>query len=234
VLQTYIDGQLVAEQGETLLPDIVVRPINNFQATRKEVEAYQIRCETTAPIIRVIEAIEGQLITNMLLLPGKVSNGYIVSDTERDILKIAVVNRYETNAAVATGFVKNFGLSSGAIASSVAHDCHNIIVVGVDDDSICAAVNALIDCKGGLSAARSKDDVTTMPLPVAGLMSLENGHDAAASYSKLNEISKELGTKMHAPFMTLSFMALLVIPSLKLSDKGLFDGGTFTFTTVTV
>jgi len=232
VLQTYIDGQLVAEQGETLLPDITVKPINNFHAAKKDVEEFKITAKSDAPIIRVIEAIEGQLITNMLQLPAKVSDGCIVSDTERDILKIAVINRYEKDAPVAVAFIKNFGLTHGALASTVAHDCHNIISVGADDASVCAAVNALIDCKGGLAVARRSDDVTVMPLPVAGLMSLENGYEAAATYTKLSTIAKELGTAMHAPFMTLSFMALLVIPSLKLSDKGLFDGAKFEFTSV--
>jgi adenine deaminase len=233
ILQTYIAGQKVAERGKSLLPDVPVTPINNFEANKKEASTFKIKAHSTAPIIRVIEAIEGQLVTNELQLPGKIENGYLASDTSRDILKIAVVNRYTTDAPVAVAFIKNFGLQHGALASTVGHDCHNIIVVGVDDESICDAVNALIDCKGGISVA-SGNKVEVMPLPIAGLMSTEGGHTVAAAYTKVDKKAKELGTKLHAPFMTLSFMALLVIPSLKLSDKGLFNGKEFAFTDVEV
>ena len=232
VLQTYIGGALVAEHGNSLLQTADVRPINNFRTGRKEVEQFTIKAHSTTPIIRVIEAIEGQLVTNCLQLPGKVQDGLLVSDTVNDVLKMAVINRYDNEAQVAVAFIKNFGLKKGALASTVAHDCHNIVAVGVDDASICAAVNALIDCKGGISVARHKDDITCMPLPVAGLMSTNDGYKIAAAYTNLNQITRELGTHLHAPFMTLSFMALLVIPSLKLSDKGLFDGNKFEFTDV--
>lgn len=234
VLQTYINGTLVAENGKALIPDVPVSPINNFKTGRKNPDAFKIKAQSASPTIRVIEAIEGQLVTNALQLPANVTDGYIVSNTELDVLKIAVINRYDNDAPVAVAFIKNFGLKHGAIASTVAHDCHNIVAVGVDDDVICAAVNALIDCKGGISVARSKGDVASLPLPVAGLMSLDNGHNVAAAYTRLNEIVKILGSPLHAPFMTLSFMALLVIPSLKLSDKGLFDGSKFEFTDVEI
>ena len=232
VLQTYIAGQLVAEDGKTLLPEISAGAINHFAVERKDARAFKIKASSATTTVRVIEAIEGQLVTNMLQLPAKVEDGHIVSDIDQDVLKIAVINRYEPDALIAIAFIKNFGLRAGALASTVAHDCHNIIVVGVDDDSMCAAVNALIDSKGGIAVARNMDDVSTLPLPVAGLMSLHNGHKVAEAYTNLNKITNELGCTMHAPFMTLSFMALLVIPSLKLSDKGLFDGGKFEFTGV--
>ncbi len=234
VLQTYINGQLVAERGITQLPYITVTPINNFKAGKKDANDFKIKARSEAPAIRVIEAIEGQLVTNSLQLPAKVEDGYIVSDTDRDILKIAVINRYENDVPIAVSFIKNFGLKYGAMASTVAHDCHNIIAIGVDDDSMCAAINALIDCKGGISVARDKNDVTCLPLPIAGLMSLDNGYKVAEAYTNLNKITRELGTTLHAPFMTLSFMALLVIPSLKLSDKGLFDGSKFEFVSVEI
>ena len=234
VLQTYINGQLVAEKGKTLLPKIPVTVINNFKAGRKEVAAFRIKAKNATPIIRVIEAVEGQLVTNQLQMPGKTEDGYLVSDITNDVLKIAVINRYENDAPVAVAFIKNFGLKSGAIASTVGHDCHNIIAVGVDDASICAAVNALIDCKGGIAVAKKENEVTSMPLPIAGLMSGDDGYEVAAAYTKIDKTAKELGTTLHSPFMTLSFMALLVIPALKLSDKGLFDGGKFEFTTVEV
>lgn len=234
VLQTYINGNMVVENGKTLLPSIPVTPINNFKAGKKESSEFKIKAQSANPVIRVIEAIEGQLVTNQLHLPGKVADGCLVSDTEKDILKIAVVNRYENNAPVSVAFIKNFGLKYGAIASTVGHDCHNVIATGVDDDSICAAVNTLIDHKGGIAVAKNIDDVSCMPLPVAGLMSANDGYEVAAAYTGIDKMAKELGTPLHAPFMTLSFMALLVIPSLKLSDKGLFDGGKFAFTTVKV
>ena len=234
ILQTYINGQMVAENGRALLADITVNPINNFKVHRKNVGQFKIKAHSVSPQIRVIEAVEGQLVTNCLQLPAKVIDGYLVSDTARDILKVAVINRYEADAPVSVAFIRNFGLKRGALASTVGHDCHNIIAVGADDDAICAAVNALIDCKGGIAVAKDKDDVAFMPLPVAGLMSLNDGHTVAAAYTRIDKLAKELGTTLHAPFMTFSFMALLVIPSLKLSDKGLFDGGKFEFTSVEV
>jgi adenine deaminase len=233
VLQTWIDGRLVAEAGKGLLADIAVTPINNFKATPRREADFKVRAGTGA-LIRVIEAIEGQLVTNCVELPAKVTDGYIVSDTANDVLKIAVINRYEADAPVAIGFIKNFGLTHGALASTIAHDCHNIIAVGVDDAAICAAVNALIVCKGGIAVAATKDNVAVMPLAVAGLMSAGNGKDTAEAYTQIDKQAKALGTPLHAPFMTLSFMALLVIPALKLSDKGLFDGDKFAFTSVEV
>ena len=234
ILQTYISGELVAENGETLLPFIPAIPINNFKAHPKTEKDFSIKATSTTPIIRVIEAVEGQLVTNQLFTPAKVFNGRLVSDPKRDILKLAVINRYEPDAPVAKAFIKNFGLKSGAIASTVGHDCHNIIAVGVDDESICSAVNALIDNEGGISVAENGDTVSALPLPVAGLMSLADGYTVAEDYKELDQLAKKLGTKLHAPFMTLSFMALLVIPALKLSDKGLFDGIKFEFTSVEV
>ncbi len=234
ILQTYIDGQLVFDNGKSLLPTVAVRQINNFSTGPKKAEQFRVAASTSSPTIRVIEAVEGQLVTNGLQLPAKIDNGCIVSDTDHNILKIAVVNRYTDDAPVAVAFIKNFGLKHGAIASTVAHDCHNIIAVGVDDESICAAVNALVAARGGLSVAKNADDVAVMPLPLAGLMSQGTGQEVAAAYTRLDKMAKELGSQLHAPFMTLSFMALLVIPSLKLSDRGLFDGSKFAFCDVEV
>lgn len=234
ILQTYISGTLVAENGRSLLPDTDVQPINNFNTDKKAFGDFEIKAPAPSCTIRVIEAIEGQLVTNELQLPALVQDGRIVSDTSRDILKIAVVNRYQPGMPVAIAFIKNFGLQHGALASTVGHDCHNIIAVGVDDASLCAAVNALIDATGGISVAISEDEVSCMPLPIGGLMSARNGYDVAAEYTEIDSKAKELGTRLHAPFMTLSFMALLVIPSLKLSDKGLFNGDKFEFTPLVV
>lgn len=234
ILQTYIGGQLAAENGQTLLPVLPATPINNFKALPKTPADFAIKAEAGKTMVRVIEAIEGQLVTNELHLAAKTENGLLVSDTENDVLKIAVVNRYTPDAPVAAAFIKNFGLKQGAIASTVGHDCHNIIAVGADDESICNAVNALIANKGGVAAADATGDCTVMPLPVAGLMSLDDGYSTATQYTAVDAKAKALGTTLHAPFMTLSFMALLVIPALKLSDKGLFNGSSFSFTPVMV
>ncbi len=235
VRQTFINGVEVAADGRCLLPETSAPVINRFEALPKKETDFRIAASSGDPAtIRVIEAVEGQLVTNELLLPGKVENGFLVSDTEQDILKITVVNRYEPDALPAVAFVKNFGLMKGALASTVAHDCHNIIAVGVDDVSICTAINELIQTKGGITVVTDKDQVTTLPLPVAGLMSTNDGYQVANAYAALDKAAKELGCRLQAPFMTLSFMALLVIPSLKLSDKGLFDGKTFSFTSVEI
>jgi len=224
VLQTYINGELVAENGHSRIASQTSGHINNFNCSSKTIADFQMpwKGETTVP---VIEALDGQLITNKLMLPPKTSDGYMVSDTERDILKIAVVNRY-TNAVVALAFIKNVGLKQGAIASSVAHDSHNIVAVGVDDESLCRAVNLVIEQQGGVSCVSPQASLV-LPLPVAGLMSAEDGYKVASSYTAIDAMAKSLGSTLAAPFMTLSFMALLVIPHLKLSDLGLFDGDAF-------
>lgn len=208
--------------------------INNFHALPKSEEMFRVRAVGGEPVIRVIEAVEGQLITGEKHLKAKVKNGYIVSDPSRDILKIVVIDRYHPEGNIAIAFIRNFGLKKGALASTVAHDSHNIIAVGVDDASICAAVNTVIGCKGGIAVAQDPDRIECLPLPVAGLMSPDSGAKVAAAYTKLNKLAKKLGSSQHAPFMTLSFMALLVIPALKLSDKGLFDGAKFEFTSLEV
>lgn len=233
VTHTYIAGSLVAQNGNTLLQPVTIAPINNFNTDKKKPEAFRIATNKQQTKIRVIEAIEGQLVTNELVLDAKVENGCIVSDTTQDILKIAVVNRYLPGQPVATAFIHNFGLRQGALASTVGHDCHNIIVIGADDVSMCTAVNALIDCKGGIAVVNG-NMVSCMPLPVAGLMSDADGYEVAKQYSAIDAKAKELGTSLKAPFMTLSFMALLVIPALKLSDKGLFNGNDFKFTDVEI
>jgi adenine deaminase len=200
--------------------------VNNFSCSKKKLKGFKVEYKNEK-LIEVIEALDGQLITNKISVAPKVENNEIVSDTENDILKIAVVNRY-TEAPVAKGFIKNFGLMKGAIASSVAHDSHNIVTVGADDESICKAVNLIIENKGGISCVGNGKEIL-LPLPVAGLMSAEDGYSVAEKYSAIDKAAKELGSTLSAPFMTLSFMALLVIPHLKLSDKGLFDGDEFKF-----
>jgi len=236
VVKTYINGELVAEAGKSLVRSQESGVINNFSCSKRNVEDFAVVWNGEKEI-PVIEALDGQLITNKLLFKPKVADGNIVSDTDRDILKIVVVNRY-SEAPVAKAFIKNFGLKQGALASSVAHDSHNIVAVGVDDDSLCRAVNKVIEKKGGVSVAtnyQSPDGKLSMQtesvvaLAVAGLMSNEDGYIVAEAYTEIDREAKELGSTLAAPFMTLSFMALLVIPHLKLSDKGLFDGDRFEF-----
>jgi len=225
IKQTYIDGELVAENGTSLLPHLKSEHPNNFNTSKKT--AQQFNLPQTSTIIPVIEVVDGELITNRLDLDAKVVEGLVVSDTERDILKIAVVNRYQ-EAEPAVAFIKNFGLKSGAIASSVGHDSHNIIVVGVNDDEMAKATNLLIEAKGGISVVNGEQE-KVIPLPVAGLMTDEDGYQVAKDYIEIDQMVKDLGCELISPYMSLSFMALLVIPALKLSDLGLFDGEKFEF-----
>ena len=230
VLQTYVNGNKVAENGKSLINPMKAVAPNRFVATK--VNAADFAIASTGKKIKVIEALEGQLITNTLIYDPKVVNGEMVSDVERDILKITVINRYE-NTAPSVAFIKNFGLKKGAIASTVAHDSHNIIAIGTDDESLARAVNLVIENTGGISVVSDTFE-HILPLPVAGLMSNNNGYQVANDYENIDALAKQLGTRLHAPFMTLSFMALLVIPQLKISDKGLFDGATFSFTPLEV
>lgn len=223
VQETWIDGVQVASWGSANFGYMESNVINNFHCTTKRVE--DIKYEFTGKKLNVIEALDGQLITNKLSID--ITNETQSSLATKDILKIVVVNRY-SDAPVSTGFIKNFGLNKGSIASSVAHDSHNIVAVGVDDESIIKAVNGIIESKGGLGVYDGEHN-HILPLPIAGLMTPENGNVVADQYTLLNKKVKEMGSGLSSPFMTLSFMALLVIPSLKMSDKGLFDGSKFEF-----
>jgi adenine deaminase len=225
IIETYINGEMVATNGRSLIISKRSKVINQFNCDEKIAANFKV-AEKNNVSIDVIEALDGQLITNKLSVQPKINNGEIVPDVKNDILKIVVVNRYK-NALIAKAFIKNFGLKQGAIASTVAHDSHNIIAVGVDDESICKAVNLVINEQGGVSAV-SKSSSLVLGLPVAGLMSNDDGYTVASSYTAIDKMVKEeLGSTLASPFMTLSFMALLVIPHLKLSDLGLFDGDNF-------
>lgn len=228
VLETWIDGQLVAKHGRTLLEHITEEPINNFDCRPRKKEDFRIPAGREPQ--PAIEALDGQLITNRIAITAQdllLEGDAYGSNVKKDLLKLAVVNRYQ-EAPIALAFVKNFGLKHGAIASSVAHDSHNIIAVGVDDASLCEAINLVITERGGISCIAGEVSAV-LPLPVAGLMSSDDGYEVAQSYTRIDRMAKELGSPLGAPFMTLSFMALLVIPELKLSDKGLFDGKAFGF-----
>lgn len=226
VKQTYIDGQKVAEGGKSLLQPLSAPAVNNFHCN--PISADQLRINANGGRLRVIDVIPGELITRGAIVDAKVKDGELVSDPSRDILKLVVLNRYQPGAAPAIAFVRNVGLQSGALASSVAHDSHNIVAVGVSDDDIAAAINEVVAHEGGLSLARGSERAV-LPLPVAGLMSNQDGYVVADQYTKLDQRAKALGSTLPAPYMTLSFLALLVIPELKLSDKGLFDGKGFSF-----
>jgi adenine deaminase len=245
VFQTYVNGELAAEGGKSLIKSKSgvqsSKPVNNFSCSQKKPEDFMVKGMTQGEAgtanwlvedgperlrIPVIEALDGQLITNKILAAPDISGKAEQTNVDEDILKIVVVNRYK-DAPVAKAFIKNFGLKKGAIASSVAHDSHNIVAVGVDDESICKAVNLIIEQKGGVSCVGNEE--TILPLPVGGLMSNEDGYKVAGDYAAIDKAAKELGSTLSAPFMTLSFMSLLVIPHLKLSDLGLFDGDAFSF-----
>lgn len=230
ILETYIDGVLVAENGHSKLKSVAAEAPNVFHATKLDVEALRVVPETDRMF--VFKAIEGQLITDKLEVTPKVIDNNVVSDVQNDVLKIVVLNRYR-NTKPAVAFIHNIGIKKGAIASSVAHDSHNIIAVGVSDDDIVTVINEVIEHKGGISWTDGvQKDV--LPLPVAGIMSKESGYEVASKYKALDQKAKAIGSHLHAPYMTLSFMALLVIPHLKLSDKGLFDGDKFKFIDVFV
>lgn len=225
VLKTVIDGTIVSENGKCFLQDEEHPVINNFSCKQQQPADFRVRVEGSK--LNVIEALDGQLITLHLETEIKSKDGFVVSDPENDILKIAVVNRY-ADKAPSVGMIKNFGLKKGAMASSVAHDSHNIIAIGVSDEELCRAVNLLIEHKGGLCAIDGSEELV-LPLPIAGLISTLDGPSVSKQYSLLDRKVKSLGSGLRAPYMTLSFMALLVIPEFKISDLGLFDAVNFRF-----
>lgn len=230
VLATYIKGNLVAQKGKPLIASIKAPVINHFHCSKKKQEDFF--CPSSPGPIRVIEAIDGQLITREKIMEPLIKDGNFVSDPSRDLLKIVVINRYQESPP-AIGFIHQFGLKEGALASCIAHDSHNIICVGTSDEEICHAVNTIIENRGGIAAV-SRGQSHALPLPVGGIMSADDGFHVAKAYVEIDRQAKKMGTRLEAPFMTLSFMALLVIPSLKLSDKGLFDGTQFRFTSLSV
>lgn len=225
ILKTVIDGKLVARDGNAEMPEAPIKRVNVFRTREKKVDDFKVM--NRGGKIHVIEARDGQLITGRVQAEPKVSGDTIVSDPLRDILKTAVVNRYK-DGPPSVGFVRSFGLKKGAIGSSVAHDSHNIVAVGVSDTDISRAVNLIIQSQGGISATCGKTD-KVLPLPVAGIMSDLNYEEVARRYRELDAFAKKMGSGLTAPFMTLSFMALLVIPEIKISDRGLFDALRFEF-----
>ncbi len=233
VLKTFIDGNCVYDDGKVLF-SVDKAPAKNV-FNRSKISIDDVKLALPAPEnnggqmkkIRVIVAQDGELVTGQELAIPKLENGNLVSDPARDILKMVVLSRYADDP-VQTGFIKNIGLKKGAIASSIAHDSHNIIAVGATDEDIVEAVNRLVENQGGIVVG-TKENLIDLPLEVSGLMSTLDGKEVAARYEQLNEEAKKLGTSLMSPFMTLSFMSLLVIPELKLGDKGLFDVTKFEF-----
>jgi adenine deaminase len=223
VRRTYIAGALTASAGRTRLPRLAPRITNRFKALRVRPADFAVKPGGAS--VNVIGAVDGQLVTRHLRVPAADIG------VTHDVLKIAVINRYASRAPVVVGYIRGFGLKAGALASSVAHDSHNVVAVGVDDESLAAAVNLVIARKGGLSVAGPGTDAV-LPLPIAGLMSAVDGRTAARAYTRLDRAAKRLGSRLEAPFMTLSFMALLVIPDLKLSDRGLFSAAKWGFVPV--
>jgi len=229
-LQTYINGELVFDNGKSKIEHVDFEILNNFNTNKKVVSDFEFKSD--AKQIRVIECLDGELVTNEIIEKSTLKEGNLVSNTDTDILKMTVVNRYK-NEKPSIAFIKNFGLKEGVIASSVGHDSHNIIAIGVSDEAICKAVNLLIENKGGICAISNSEE-KVVALPVAGIMSDQNAETIGKQYAELDKMAKDLGSKLHAPYMSLSFMALLVIPALKLGDKGLFDGKSFQFTSLEV
>ena len=230
VLETWLAGECVARQGKSLLPHQAVDTPNQFLASHRQPEDFEWQTQSSAGAIRVIGVDDGEIVTRSIEGIAPIREGRLCADPASDLLKIAVVNRYTHHAPVAIGMVQGFGLHGGALASSVAHDSHNIVAVGTSDAAICAAVNAVIEHRGGISAANDQGEVRTLGLPIAGLMSPADGYSLAAAYSTVDAwVKSELGCVLHAPFMTLSFLALPVIPALKMTDLGLFDVGSFGF-----
>jgi adenine deaminase len=243
ILSTWIKGVKVADKGKTLINSIKETTPNIFNCEKITVKDIALPAHRSSLIahhsLKVIEAIDGQLITKSILAKPKIKDNKIVSDPANDILKIVVVNRYSKHEALSTkhsiGFTKGFGFKHGAIASSIAHDSHNIIAVGVDDEDIVNAINLIIENKGGIAYFNSKFKIqnskfSILSLPVAGIMSDRDIFQLAEDYKKITNDIKSLGTRFSSAFMTLSFMALIVIPALKICDKGLFDVSKFEFT----
>lgn len=228
VLSTYINGEKVAENGVSFITSQKAEIVNNFNCSKIKVDALKLKGESEK--IKVIVVEDGQLMTQQQIAKVHFTEGNIESDIEQDILKIVVVNRYN-DAPPAIAFVKNVGLKEGALASSVAHDSHNIIAIGTNDTDMVNAINLLIENKGGVSAVNGAIQ-EILPLPIAGLMSDQDGFVVAEKYAELDKLGKAWGSTLKAPYMTMSFLALLVIPSLKLSDKGLFDGNAFELTSL--
>jgi len=232
VRRTWIGGELIAEDGACTVHGAAVTTPNVFREARFEPKEFEIEADVPEARVRVIEAEDGELVTGESIATLATQDGVLQADPENDVLLVAVCNRY-TPAPPAVAFIRGFGLRRGAIASSVAHDSHQVIAVGTSPATVATAVNAVFERRGGLVAIDG-DRSAGLSLPIAGLMSDRPAEEVAAGYEAVSAVARNLGSNLQAPFMTLSFMALLVIPSLKIGDRGLFDGSAFAFTSVRV
>lgn len=223
VRRTWVRGTLVAEDGRSRIEPVPCMHLNRFQCSPKH--SAQLRVTARDPQLLAMEAVDGQLITHKRMLIGRLEQGELMPDPAQDLLKIVVADRY-TDTPPAVGWIRGFGLKRGALASCVAHDSHNIVAVGTNDADLCRAMNAVIEACGGISLADG-ERLEMIPLPVAGIMTDADPYQVADSYAAIDQVAKDLGSTLAAPYMTLSFMALLVIPHLKMSDQGLFDGDEF-------
>ncbi len=224
VKETYLQGILVAKDGKSLEAAAKPEPVNAFQHYPLSIDDFSIPARRGR--VRVIEVYDGQLITGQHVTEPKISGNELVADLERDILFLAVVDRV-TPSKPALGFVRNFGLKGGALASSVAHDSHHVIAVGTSKQELFHAIEAVRKAGGGISAVREGEELI-LPLVHAGLMSSDSGEIVAERYETLDRFAKSMGSPLRAPFMTLSFLVLTVIPSLKMSNFGLVDVEQFT------
>lgn len=232
VQETWLNGQCVAKAGQSRLSYLPSPSPNHFVKLPMKAEEFSLAATSSHQQVRVILALDGQIVTGRDQATVPIVNGKYQTNPATDVLFIAVVNRYAESKPPAMGFVRGFGLKKGAIASSVAHDSHNIVAIGTNEDALCKAVNAVIEAKGGISAV-SPTEQKILSLPIAGLMSPENGYELAQQYSHIDTwVKEELGCSVQAPFMLMSFLALPVIPSLKMTDLGLFDGDIFEFVPV--
>lgn len=228
VKATYINGECVMENGVVNFPKVAAPIINQFNTSLKSALDFQLKSKANQAEMRVIQVIDKEIVTESFRTLPKIANGCIIPDVAKDILKLTVVNRYQ-DAPPAVAFIRGFMIKNGAIASCVGHDSHNIIAVGTDDKQLAKAVNLIIKNKGGIAAVSGENELV-LPLPIAGIMTNADGRATAEKYAAIDQFVKRImNCTLTAPFMTLSFMALLVIPALKLSDKGLFDGKTFEF-----
>ncbi len=226
ILKTYINGDLVFDGINVLFTVQNISPINKFFINKVSKNDLTIYAKKNS-VINAIEIIPDSLITKHFKFSVCNNQFFLESDITSDLLKIVVVNRY-LKAKPNVGFIRGFGLKYGAIGGSVSHDSHNIIVVGVDDASIISAIETIQTGRGGLVAI-SDHDIDFLPLPIGGLMSDKSCSEVASQYRHINESAKKLGTQLNSPFMTLAFMSLLVIPELKISDRGLFNINTYSF-----
>ena len=232
VLKTYIGGKCVFDGENVLFEAPEIEAKNSINASKKTAGDFDIHYDGDECEVNVIECVDGSLLTEKITAKLQVKDGVVQSDNVQDVLKISVVERYGSNT-VANAFIKGFGLKKGAIASSIAHDSHNIITVGYDSEMMARAVNKVIENKGGISVV-SEDFCDSLALPIAGLMCNEDAFDVAEKWDDLYDKTVSCGCKLEYPFMTMAFMALLVLPSIKISDKGLFDGDSFEFMDVII